>query len=71
MPRYWRKNNAAFEAYGSAPYADFREEAFQPDGSRWPDDHWLKRVDGRLAGHHALSSRQHRARSSSGRANCS
>ena len=50
MPRYWRKNTAAFEAYGSAQYSDFREEAFRPDGSRWPDEHWLGRISARLAG---------------------
>jgi hypothetical protein len=50
MPRYWRKNTRAFDAYGSAQYADFREDAFQPDGSRWPDEHWLKRIELRLAG---------------------
>jgi hypothetical protein len=48
--RYRRKNARAFEAYGSAPYADFREDAFQPDGSRWPDEHWLERISLRLAG---------------------
>ena len=50
MPRYWRKNTAAFEAYGSEQYSDFREEAFRPDGSRWPDEHWLERIRERLAG---------------------
>jgi hypothetical protein len=50
MPRCWRKNTAAFEAYGSAQYSDFREEAFQPDGSRWSDEHWLERIRARLAG---------------------
>jgi hypothetical protein len=49
MPRYWRKNTAAFEAYGSAQYSNFREEGFQPDGSRWLDEHWLERISGRLA----------------------
>jgi hypothetical protein len=50
MPRYWRKNNGAFEAYGSVQYTDFREGAFQRDGSRWPDEHWLQRINLRLAG---------------------
>ena len=50
MPRYWRKNTAAFEAYGRAQYAEFRENAFQPDGSRWHDEHWLERIKSRLAG---------------------
>jgi len=49
MPRYWCKNTAAFEAYESAQYSDFREEAFRPDGSRWSDEHWLERISERLA----------------------
>ena len=50
MTRYWRKNNAAFEAYGSEQYSDFRKEAFRPDGSRWPNEHWLEVMSERLAG---------------------
>jgi hypothetical protein len=50
MPRYWRKNTPAFEAYGGPEYADFRVEAFRPDGSRWPRGEWLARIMERAAG---------------------
>ena len=44
MPRYWKNNSAAFEAYCRPEYSDFRVEAFRPDGSRWLDEECVERV---------------------------
>jgi hypothetical protein len=44
VKRYWQMNTLTFATYGRAEYDAFRLETFQPDGSRWPREHLLKRV---------------------------
>ncbi len=50
LPRYRARNGPTFEAYGRPEYAAFRVEAFRPDGSRWPQEEWLRQVLARTAG---------------------
>jgi hypothetical protein len=49
LERYQRKNRTTFETYARPEYADLRVAAFQPDGSRWPREHILALILGRLA----------------------
>jgi shikimate kinase len=51
LKHYRRMNRRTFETYARSEYADFRVEAFQPDGSRWPREHVLGLILGRLASH--------------------
>lgn len=41
LKRYRQKNRRTFETYANTAYTDFRVEAFQSDGSRWPREHIL------------------------------
>lgn len=47
--RYRRKNSRSFETYARSEYANFRIEAFRPDGSRWSLEHVLALIMERTA----------------------
>lgn len=44
VKRYREKNRPTFETYACSDYAEFRVEAFQPNGSRWPRQHVLELI---------------------------
>ena len=50
LPRYERLNKPTFQAYGRPEYDAFRVEAFQEDGSRYPNEKWLTRIMERTGG---------------------
>lgn len=49
LPRYIRRNEPTFRAYGSPEYGTFKVKAFREDGSRYPDEEWLARILRRTA----------------------
>ncbi len=50
LPRYERLNGPTFRAYCRPEYDAFRVEAFQEDGSRYPNEKWLTRIMERTGG---------------------
>jgi len=50
LARYQLKNERAFLIYGRSEYEAFRVEAFQEDGSRYPDQEWLAIINKRISG---------------------
>ena len=50
LPRYERLNGPTFRAYGRPEYDAFRVEAFQEDGSRYPNENWLPLIMDRTSG---------------------
>ena len=50
LRRYQEKNRHSFETYARPEYANVRVEAFRPDGSRWPLEHFLDLIMARAAG---------------------
>jgi hypothetical protein len=48
--RYERLNEPAFRTYSGREYDAFRLQAFQNDGSRFPDDEWIPKVAPPTAG---------------------
>ena len=50
LPRYERLNGPTFLVYGRPEYDAFRVEAFQWDGSRYPNEKWLTRIIERTGG---------------------
>lgn len=46
VERYKRLNKPTFETYARSEYADFRIEAFQSNGSRWPRKQLLELILG-------------------------
>lgn len=50
LSRYERLNGPTFRAYGCPEYDSFRVEAFQGDGSRYPNEKWLTLIMERTSG---------------------
>jgi GTPase SAR1 family protein len=50
LPRYEQYNGPTFQAYDRYEYDAFRVEAFQEDGSRYPNEKWLTRIMERTGG---------------------
>jgi len=50
LPRYERKNVPTFQAYGRPEYDAFRVQAFQEDGTRYPNEEWLTKIIERTGG---------------------